>query len=115
MKVGIYNLTDGRYQVSHLNSDGKRIRHKFNNYRDAKTYANQVGRIKPKLNTDCSKSIAELLQEYLVRNPDSPIKKRSLELFESFVKYFGHLHCGDLNKPICNHWIESLVLSRWFW
>lgn len=112
MKIGIYSLGNGKYQVSHLNAEGKRVRYKFNSYREANTYANQVKNIRPSAsNEDSSRKLSDLMQIYLELNPDSPLKNRSTDLFKSFIKYFGHLSCSDLNKPICNYWLQQVKIT----
>lgn len=112
MKIGFYNLGNGKYQVSHLNAEGKRVRHKFKSYRDANTYANQVKNAKPVTKeNNANRQISELLQMYLELNPNSSLKSRSADLFNHFVNYFGHLNCDDLNKPICDHWLQQVKLT----
>ncbi|MGZ3724447.1 MAG: tyrosine-type recombinase/integrase [Pseudobdellovibrio sp.] len=113
MKAGIYKLSSGVFQVSYIDSDKKRVRHKFKSYRAAKIYADRVTNKRPMmLHVESSKTIAMLLQEYVEQNPASPIRKRSLELFESFKTYFGGIYCQDLNKVLCSHWLGQIKTEK---
>lgn len=110
MKVGLYKRENGSYQVSHRTFDGKRIRKQFKTLRAAKIYATKSA------NTDSteitpaesSKTVTALFEEYLIHKPESKLKSRSIKVLESFKSYFQNIHCQDLNKVICAHWLESV-------
>lgn len=107
MKIGVYKLKNGNFQVSHKELAGNRVRKRFSSYREVVAYTRKVQIIsaEPVLLVS-PKTIAELAQDYIEMNPESNLRKRSGILFDSFINYFGTLHCHELNKAICSHWIE---------
>ena len=118
MKVGLYKLAEGSYQVSYKDSDNKRIRRQFVSHRAAKIYADRIflrplkNEHRPEPITSSTKTVTELLSDYLARNPESPIKKRGQELLDSFKSYFDKLNPKDLNKVLCSHWLDSIKTER---
>lgn len=112
MKIGIYSLGNGKYQVSHLNADGKRVRHKFKSYRDAKVYASQATKQTTQPTSEKStRKIASLLKEFLELHPESQLNRRSINLYKSFVQYFGNISCSELNKTLCDHWLQQVKVT----
>lgn len=113
MKIGFYKRENGAYQVSYRAADNKRVRKQFKSHRAAKIYAANVTKERSPLllPAESSKSVSGLLEEYLEQIPESTIKKRGFEVLKSFKTYFENVHCRDLNKVICGHWIESVRLK----
>lgn len=116
MKVGLYKLAEGSYQVSYKNSENKRVRKQFKSHRSAKIYADKVNNFQLKANPELivksSKTVGVLLSEYIENNPTSMIKKQSKAAYDSFMACFTGLNPEDLNKTLCGHWIDSLKKEK---
>lgn len=113
MKVGLYKIAKGGFRVSYSDSDGKRIRTKFNSYRAATIFAQRLNNESksPVPVTESSETISELLRKYIEQNPSSTITSKN-PLLKSFLDYFGNLGCADLNKTLCSHWLEGLKAKK---
>ncbi|MEQ1722663.1 MAG: tyrosine-type recombinase/integrase [Pseudobdellovibrio sp.] len=112
-KVGFYKLENGKYQISHRDSENNRIRKQFKSFRSAKIYSQRVGHevAIPDNLIKSSKTVGELLQDYIEQNPTSPMKTRARAVYESFNRYFGCMNVEDLNKVLCAHWIEAVKIE----
>ena len=107
MNVGIYKLTSGIYQTSYIHPESKlRIRNKFNSYRSAKNFIDNLQKGMNYALTN--ETLSSLIEIYIQNNPTKNIKKRYTFLFISFMKEFGGMRIQDINKYQIENWFDNI-------
>ena len=112
IKFSIYNLKSGKFQVSYLDSSNKRIRRKFNSYRDAKDFELRIQsefESREALNAMIGQSFKiEVLVLYHFENyPNSKFKERYI-VYESFMNTFGQKDIYEVRKRELVNWFDYL-------
>lgn len=114
MKISIYPLQSGYYQVSYRHPiSGKRTRKRFSSKKEAKLYGQNIERkwLKGELNQFSESLVSELIEQHLERCPDSKLTKRKIT-FVAFYDHFGHYKLKYLTKVELDSWFIKIKKER---
>ena len=116
IKISIYNLKSGKFQVSYMDSNNKRIRKKFDSYRDAKEFELKVqsefeSMQASKAIAGLSFKIEALVMYHFEQCPNSKFNERFI-VYESFMNTFGKSEVFEVKKRDLINWFDYLRKER---
>lgn len=110
LALGLYELNDGRYQVSYVNPvTRRRKRHKFNKAKEAEQFMSQVEREFHSKNYAyfMETYVGQVIEKHLKDHPESKFNERA-NVFRSFYDEFSKYKMNELTRPVLKSWFDKI-------
>ena len=112
--TSVNQLQNGKYQASYRDPyTNKRIRKRFDTYKDAKAYELQIKNMFKNSNNEHLQSlkIKELMELHLQRCPNTHVDQRRIA-YESFLEYFGDIELRHFSTVEFKNWLDRLRIQH---
>jgi len=107
--VSIYKMVGGGFQTSIITPEGRRVRNKFETYKEAKVHAKTMtARLAERTGVVGSPLTALLVENYIRQNPQANIVKRSPYVFKFFMDRFGNRPIYEITKVHLVSWLDAI-------
>lgn len=113
-QVSINQLQNGRYQLSYRDPfTNKRVRKRFNTYKDAKEFEKQIKNMFQNSNNEHLQAlkIKELMELHFQKCPATKVDLRRIA-YESFMENFGEIELRHFSTVELKVWLDQLKTER---